>query len=458
MKFSSVVMHDAHPAGTACQMAPETELLLRLAALPEGGAPREQGDVDQNRPIDWEKFLRLAVCHRIVARIYAALEQSGLKQVPPEVFAELRQWSRQNAAVALHLAGELLHLMHQFERAGIPVVPFKGLALAASVYGELSARQVGDLDLLVHRCDITRAVDLLTSMGHRPFFPTSTQREAAYLSRLAGPRRDAYLRWHCEHHLVRDDAGVNVDLHWAIALREFSLPLDTMPMWGRLAETQLAGRTIRTFSAEDHLLVLCVNGAKDCWCRLDRVCDIATLLRRRGATLDWEQILADARRGGAVRILFLGLQLASDLLGAPLPSAVESAIARDAAVETLEQRVCRRLLHDEFPSASRPSQASFQLLVRERWSDRGRYLLAHLRPGVGDWAALPLPAGLWFLYYFTRPFRLAARYGLDRLLCRSRVRRASSPASGTGYQPVSARASRPLRSNMWKHQFAPRRH
>jgi len=36
--------------------------------------------------------------------------------------------------------------------------------------------------------------------------------------------RTRYLRWHCEHHLYYEPTRLNVDLHWALALREFAVP------------------------------------------------------------------------------------------------------------------------------------------------------------------------------------------------------------------------------------------
>ena len=58
-----------------------------------------------------------------------------------------------------------------------------------------------------------------------------------------------------------------------------------------------------------------------------------------------------------------------------------------------------------------PGRSLLHLRMRERLRDRARYCLAHLAPGVGDWVALPLPRGLRFLHYLTRPLRLAGRYG-----------------------------------------------
>src|SRR5205085_1153465 len=109
------------------------------------------------------------------------------------------EWSdcyRANAARAIQLTDALFDLLDRFAKAHIQAIPFKGPTLAATAYGDLSLRQAGDLDLLVHRSDIVRAADLLEALGHRPFFPTSTPREAQYLGRLRGSARTKYLRHH----------------------------------------------------------------------------------------------------------------------------------------------------------------------------------------------------------------------------------------------------------------------
>jgi hypothetical protein len=53
----------------------------------------------------------------------------------------------------------------------------------------------------------------------------------------------------------------------------------------------------------------------------------------------------------------------------------------------------------------------FHLKARERISDKIRYcLLLTLLPTAEDWALLPLPAALAFIYSLLRPFRLAGTY------------------------------------------------
>ncbi|HEY8748225.1 MAG TPA: nucleotidyltransferase family protein [Tepidisphaeraceae bacterium] len=386
----------------------EARLILRLI----GRSVSEAGILDADLSgIDGEALLKLAARHRVLPQIYAGLKQANaLDAIGAEAVARLRGYIQSNAGKVLRLAGELRRLVGEFESAQIPVIPFKGLVLAAQVYGDLSMRDVGDLDLLVRREDIIRAADLLVSLGHHPIFPTATPRETAYLEGLSGARRNRYLRWHCEHHLVYEPTHLNVDLHWAMSLREFSVSLDVDGIWSRAKRTNVAGREILTLGDEDLLIVLCLNGAKDCWERLDRVCDVAHLLARSGRTLAWMKVFKLAQDAGVARMLRVGLRLANGLLNAPLPDAAAKFVDQDREVERLTVGVCAALFEGDGATHSRTDRAAFDLRLRERWGDRAQYCLAHLRPGVGDWAAVPLPDSLSFLHYVIRPFRLAFRH------------------------------------------------
>jgi hypothetical protein len=358
---------------------------------------------------DAERLLDLAARHRVLPQLYAGLKRAEIS-LPPDPLTHLRTYAQINAGKVLRLAGDLRRLVDEFDRARIPVIPFKGIILASQIYGDVSLRDVGDLDLLVGRHDIVRAADLLVSLGHHPIFPTATPHEAAFLEELTGPRRTRYLLTHCEHHLVYDATRLNVDLHWAMSLREFSVSLDIQGLWNRAKRTTVAGREVLTLADEDLLIVLCLNGAKDCWERLDRVCDVSRLLARSADTLDWPGVFAHATHAGVARMLRLGLHLASTLLGTPLPPPARAFIDQDSQIHPVARSVTTTLFDPQPPPASAPTRAAFDLRLRERWSDRARYCLAHLRPGVGDWAALPLPDSLAFLHYLIRPFRLALRH------------------------------------------------
>ena len=56
-------------------------------------------------------------------------------------------------------------LVGTLEAGGVPVVPLKGAALAAAVYGDVGARESSDIDLLVRSEDLDEAVRLIGGLG-----------------------------------------------------------------------------------------------------------------------------------------------------------------------------------------------------------------------------------------------------------------------------------------------------
>jgi hypothetical protein len=203
---------------------------------------------------------------------------------------------------------------------------------------------------------------------------------------------------------MRAADSLNIDLHSSIALRQFALHLECADMWKNSRTITLAQTPIPTLGLEDLLLVLCINAAKDCWTRLDRICDIAALIVRH-PRIDFQTLIDQARRAGALRMTLVTLLLARDLLHLPLPEIVNHSIDRDDSVIDLANEIIRRISSDPHPLNN---WAEFRLQLRARDQLRGkiRYLLCQCYPTVGDWSALPLPSMLGFLHIFFRPIRL----------------------------------------------------
>jgi len=402
--------------------SPEARLLFAAVAAARDGKSFEAVLDHLRAPIRWDAFMDAAGRHRVRPLVHAALRQAPASLVPATANAQLRGFVHANAHRNLYLISELRRLLGCFLSAGISVTAFKGPVLATDLYRNPSLREAGDLDLLVRRADIVRARNLLISLGHQPIFPTATPAETAHLQKLTGDRETAYVQAHSEHHLVREQGQLNIDLHWALAVSDFYLPLDEKRLWSWIAPRSFIGREIQTFAPEALLLVLCINGGKDCWERLDRICDVAALLARY-PTLDWEYVFAQASAIGVLRIVALGLHLAVSLLAGALGPPARKLIESDPSIPRLAAQVREHLFAPESSAveAASPRRSLFHVQMRERISDRIGYCLGHLKPGVGDWAALPLPGGLHFLYYLTRPLRLATRYTETAL--RSRIAR-----------------------------------
>ena len=113
-------------------------------------------------PLDWDRFLRVVVRHRIVGLVHDGLTRAQ-PAVPPaiaqEIGAQAAALVRQNLALAL----EGLRLQRLFAERDLPVVFIKGVTLAMLAYGDLGLRHGRDLDLVVLPESTLAAAALLKS-------------------------------------------------------------------------------------------------------------------------------------------------------------------------------------------------------------------------------------------------------------------------------------------------------
>lgn len=387
----------------------EHELLLCCARTYIEAERVERIKALVQKDIDWAYLLEIATWHKTLPLLYWSLKNTCPEAVPKEILATLRDYFYANAQRNLFQTRELVKLLNLLEENKIRVIPYKGVMLTTSVYGNLGLRHIGDLDILVHEQDFDRTKDLLISKGYQP-----------------------QLQLHWEHHFVNADGTIGVDLHIAIAPSYLSFPLDFESLWSRLQPGSFAGTTVYTIQPEDVLLILCVQWGKDC-CegreRLAQLCDVAQLLRVH-PSIDWVRLLEQAHTLGCERMLLLELFLAHDLLGAALPSTVLNLLQTDTVVKSLADKARSRLW---LASDKQPKDLSernflslflfsyqhhFHMMMRERLLDRVKDYLFWLRlflemafiPNDEDLKLLSLPKILFFLYYPLHLIRLAAKH------------------------------------------------
>jgi len=245
---------------------------------------------------------------------------------------------------------------------------------------------MSDLDLLVAPADLARARDLLRNEGYTDAFPGTDVRF-----------------WCNEMLLIRHDSQVAVDLHWELAPPHFRFMLDVAGFRARLRYVTIAGQPVATFSTDDLLIFLCLHGAKHGWSSLSWLCDLARLIDRNA--IDWDAVFSYASSHRASTILFLGVVLASDLLGCELPLEVRHRCRSNRTATSLATAI-----RSQFCKHQHLRARAIQFRLLERTRDKVRMALSFLKPDPFDLAELRLPATLFPVYYLTRPFRLVAKY------------------------------------------------
>jgi|HubBroStandDraft_1064217.scaffolds.fasta_scaffold01736_3 hypothetical protein len=372
---------------TACSEIPRQERAGRLRVL-------------LREPIRWKLLFDLAARHGTQPLLYQALVEIE-DSVPREQVSSIERSYQTNLHKALFLSRELIRIVEHLFALGIEVMPYKGLALAELVYGDIALRQSGDIDLLIHPQDWPRIRNAVHELGYTPHLSFSEAEERAYLQSGNECAFDGA-------------AGPNLlEVQWAIHPSFYAIDFEMQGLFRRAVKVTVAGHPMKTPSPEDLLLVLSAHAAKHVWGRLVWLCDIARIINL--PTLNWDWIASQADALGMVLILRVTTVLANRLLGTVIPPAAQASLPGDSAMLspltlTLADEIQTHLMSDAVYNVESLSYFRLMMRLRERPADRRRFLQRLVfTPGPGEWQAVRLPAPLFPLYRLVRLSRLAAR-------------------------------------------------
>jgi len=269
--------------------------------------------------------------------------------------------------------------------------------LSEVYYGDMALRQAGDIDLFVRKQDVIRIKKAVCELGYTTRVRIPEDAEEDYLE--SG--------YECT---FDSPAGKNLlELQWALQPRFYSVDFDMDGLFKRAVNVTVAGRRVKTPSAEDLLLVLSVHAAKHVWGRLIWLCDITRILKREN--LDWDWVQSQAREFGIERILHITLLLTNHFLATAVPGGIERAILSDRVARAFAGEAAAAVISGV--SYEKQQIAYFRLMMqlRERRMDRVRFLTRlAFTPGPGEWDAVRLPKFLFPFYRVVRLARLAARF------------------------------------------------
>jgi hypothetical protein len=345
--------------------------------------------------IRWKLLYDLADRHAVLP-LFSQTLISIPDIIPSEQANLLKQSFQANLHKSLLMSRELIRILDHLTARGIEVMPYKGVALAEGIYGDIALRQAGDIDLLIRPDDVLRVREAVRDLGYVPQLAFSKMEEQAYL-------KSGY------EYVFDGTAGRNLlEVQWAIQPRFYAADFDMDALFERAETAAVAGYAINTLCNEDLFIVLALHGAKHVWARLIWLCDLERIMGL--ATLDWQTIALQAKILGVVRILRITIQLANRLLEAPIPSAAEGNLPADPDASRLADEIEKQIAAESFPPLESLAYFRLMLRLRERREDQLRFVsrLA-FTPGPGEWATVRLPRGLFPLYRMVRLSRLAAR-------------------------------------------------
>ncbi|MHC3994916.1 nucleotidyltransferase domain-containing protein [Thiomicrolovo sp. ZZH C-3] len=375
-----------------CQSEPSHEEIDLIASL----IPTDHSERHQ--------LLTMANAHGLLPLVYQSLVNLDGKKlfthIPPAansqlhtLIADLKSAYLQIAQRNMLMAAELLRIAKVLKANGIKAVTFKGPALAQLLYGDITLRQFGDLDLLIHRKDIDLLKHHLCMEGYEDTLLIPAEQEQQWY-RYA---KDMVL-YHPQKHLP-------LELHWQLLDADYPIRINLHSIWSEAQPIQINGHTIHTFSNEALLIYLCIHGSKHLWERVGWIKDIDVLIRTQ--PIDWHGVSAQMAGGNFRRLLLLGLHLSSRHFDTPLPSAFEPYPEDRHWLAPLIRFVENSWGHHAgMFSSTRAMLRLFPTLPMKL-----RYLNKVLfKPSKNEYRLLNLPRGLHWAYFFLRPYLLVKKY------------------------------------------------
>ncbi|HEY2806491.1 MAG TPA: nucleotidyltransferase family protein, partial [Gemmatimonadales bacterium] len=272
----------------------------RQALLDLLGANPDRGAVE---PDDWPAILALA-SGGIEPILALEAERRGMA-IPAAVRARLVQARQRSAAAALKRQAALRPAFAALDRAGIPFIVLKGLALAYRVYPTPETRTMNDVDLWVEASALDDATNALEAEGWRaPWWRDET-----------GPAAG-------EQCLQYRDSRVLIELHYPPKSISDLMADGGASLWSARVPASLGWAEACVLPPEETLLHLSLHLAEHHRFinALGRLLDVTLVLRKSAADIDWPafaQRCASLEASGWVGVT---LGTARRMFGAPVPA------------------------------------------------------------------------------------------------------------------------------------------
>lgn len=230
-------------------------------------------------PLDWKYIAEQSRYHGISPLLYYNLNKIHRQNIPGATFTILKNSYYATLAKNMYLWKEFCCIQDMFNKAGIKVIPLKGIIFSDTLYHNLGLRPMIDIDILVQEKDLLSAKNELLRLGYK-----------IYLKNLP---ENYWKRHHCHFQFHNLDKNVALELHWAFAPPRPD-KIGLTEAWQRARYQKIDNQEVLTLSPEDTLLSLCINMCRNIpnlqFVPLKNLVDINELILQHGGKLDLDYL------------------------------------------------------------------------------------------------------------------------------------------------------------------------
>ncbi len=306
---------------------PEVELLLCCARSQVDAQTKVKIKNLVDQDLDWELLLKLANKHKLLPLLSHGINLAGCQSISSDIYAILNTASQANTQRNLSLTAELLRILNILKKAQISAIPLKGPVLAAFSYGNFGLRSTSDLDIIIELDNFVNVHNLLLQNGYKECTDNDLnhKRQASYYNLKT---------------------LIAIDLHYDFAPKNSFVAVESAGFWQNLQPILIAGQQINILSTENLILYLCLEGSKEYWRKLQRLCDLASSIQNHD--VNWELLVKQASDVGKPKVFFLGMFLAKKILNISIPDEIWELVENNLSIKPSATQINQFLFNQEF--------------------------------------------------------------------------------------------------------------
>lgn len=207
-----------------------------------------------HKDLDWDIFLKIIDVHPLHPQLYDVVKHFP-DLVPTDILNTLQQKVQAIKYKNLMHVEELKQILEAFQNAGIIAMPYKGVALAQELYGDVAKRYTNDLDIVIAKSDYELAKQILHSKGYVGGFDGDYKLSKQDEKYILKNRHHIAFKHHQELWYI--------ELHWQWFPERIDFQFDYEEILPRLSKTSTIGaNNYLAFSPKDLFLVLNIHAAE----------------------------------------------------------------------------------------------------------------------------------------------------------------------------------------------------
>lgn len=386
---------------------PEFRLVVACSWFPVSAHTARQANIIESLSkcdLNWDEVTALVIRHGVIGQFCTVMGKRGWINFPTETKERLKNFRTQQAVKALGQAAELARVGELFAKAGIPLIPLKGVALSQELYCDPCVRTSVDLDILIQPKHIEKAEEILFNAGyhHALGFHDMTERQKRYITRTL------------PHYQYTNSArNIHIELHW----RSYLWSQEQMiAIWEAGRTSTWLNVDFRQLSTEDNILFLADHGARHGWQCIKWLSDIAMLMQCL-TEVEWLSLYKRAAFFDLQRVVCQAALLVETIYGIQLPEKFKSIYTNDKTIQSLSVYSISQLLAPANEVAFKKKFAELRkvlLIKRLKPSTPVSALLSCIMITPADFFEIPLPDFLFWFYLPLRPYFWFKRHYMKR--------------------------------------------